>query len=116
MDLSMRWLSDYVNTEALSIKEFCHGLTMSGSKVETYKEEGSEISRVVVGKILNVRPHEDSDHLVVCQVDVGESEPVQIVTGAPNIREENVCNLVPAALDGSTLPGGVKIKKGKLRG
>ncbi|MDE6591700.1 MAG: phenylalanine--tRNA ligase subunit beta [Oscillospiraceae bacterium] len=116
MDLSMRWLSDYVNVETLSIKEFCHGLTMSGSKVETYKEEGSEISRVVVGKILSVRPHEDSDHLVVCMVDVGESEPVQIVTGAPNIREENVGDLVPAALDGSTLPGGVKIKKGKLRG
>lgn len=116
MDLSMRWLSDYVDTRSLSIKEFCHGMTMSGSKVETHSTEGEEISRVVVGKLLDVKPHENSDHLVVCQVDVGASEPVQIVTGAPNIREENVGDFVPAALDGSTLPGGVKIKKGKLRG
>lgn len=116
MDLSVRWLSDYVDIGDMSIKELCSGLTMSGSKVEKYETEGSEISRVVVGKILDVKPHENSDHLVVCRVDVGEAEPVQIVTGAPNIREENVGDLVPAALDGSTLPNGVKIKKGKLRG
>ncbi len=116
MDLSMRWLSDYVDIGEMSIKEFCSGITMSGSKVESCKTEGSEISRVVVGKILNVKPHENSDHLVVCRVDVGESEPVQIVTGAPNIRENNIGDMVPAALDGSTLPGGVKIKKGRLRG
>ncbi len=116
MDLSMRWLSDYVDIGEMTIKDYCAGLTMSGSKVERYDTEGSEISRVVVGKILDVKPHEDSDHLVVCQVDVGEAEPVQIVTGAPNIRENNIGDLVPAALDGSTLPGGVKIKKGKLRG
>ena len=116
MDLSMRWLSDYVDIGDMSIKDFCAGITMSGSKVEGYETEGSEISKVVVGKILDVKPHEDSDHLVVCQIDVGEAEPVQIVTGAPNIREENIGDLVPAALDGSTLPGGVKIRKGKLRG
>ncbi len=116
MDLSMRWLSDYVDIGDMTIKDYCAGLTMSGSKVERYEEEGNEISKVVVGKILEVKPHEDSDHLVVCQVDIGESEPVQIVTGAPNIREENVGDLVPAALDGSTLPNGIKIKKGKLRG
>ncbi len=116
MDLSMRWLSDYVDIGDISIKEFCSGLTMSGSKVEGYETEGSEISKVVVGRILDVKPHEDSDHLVVCQVEVGADEPVQIVTGAPNIRENNIGDYVPAALDGSTLPGGVKIKKGKLRG
>lgn len=116
MDLSVRWLSDYVDIGDMSIKELCSGLTMSGSKVEKYETEGSEISRVVVGKILDVKPHENSDHLVVCQVEVGEAEPVQIVTGAPNIRENNIGDLVPAALDGSTLPNGVKIKKGKLRG
>ena len=116
MDLSMKWLSDYVDIGDMSIKDFCQGITMSGSKVESYETEGSEISKVVVGKILDVKPHENSDHLVVCQVDVGEAEPVQIVTGAPNIRENNVGDFVPAALDGSTLPGGVKIKKGKLRG
>ncbi|MGN0642804.1 MAG: phenylalanine--tRNA ligase subunit beta [Huintestinicola sp.] len=113
MDLSMRWLSDYVDIGDMSIKDFCAGLTMSGSKVECYETEGSEISKVVVGKVLDVKPHENSDHMVICQVDVGESEPVQIVTGAPNIHGGET---VPAALNGSTLPNGVKIKKGKLRG
>ncbi len=116
MDLSMRWLSDYVDIEDMSVKDYCSGMTMSGSKVEVYETEGAEISKVVVGKILSVAPHENSDHLVVCMVDVGAEQPVQIVTGAPNIREHSVGALVPAALDGSTLPGGKKIKKGKLRG
>ena len=112
MNLSMKWLADYVKAD-VPVKEYCHALTMSGSKVEGYEIEGSEISNVVVGKILSVVPHENSDHLVVCQVDVGRDEPVQIVTGASNV---NAGDIVPAALDGSTLPGGIKIKKGKLRG
>ncbi len=115
MDLSMKWLADYVDVDA-PVKTFCSKMTMTGSKVEGYETEGSEISKVVVAKLLSVKPHENSDHLVVCQVDVGESDPVQIVTGAPNIREENVGDFVPAALNGSTLPGGIKIKNGKLRG
>ncbi len=113
MDLSMRWLSDYVDIGDMSIKEFCSGMTMSGSKVEKYETEGSEISKVVVGKLLSVVPHENSDHLVVCSVDVGAGEPIQIVTGANNVKAGDI---VPVAMDGSTLPGGVKIKKGKLRG
>lgn len=113
MDLSMRWLSDYVDIGDMSIKEFCSGMTMSGSKVEKYETEGSEISKVVVGKLLSVVPHENSDHLVVCSVDVGAGEPIQIVTGANNVKAGD---MVPVAMDGSTLPGGVKIKKGKLRG
>lgn len=112
MNLSMKWLSDYIDKD-IPIKEFCHGMTMSGSKVEGFEIEGADISNVVVGKILSVVPHENSDHLVVCQLDVGKSEPIQIVTGAPNV---NAGDIVPVALDGSTLPGGVKIKKGKLRG
>lgn len=112
MNLSMKWLADYVNVD-VPIKEYCHALTMSGSKVEGYEIEGKEISNVVVGKILSVVPHENSDHLVVCQVEVGKDTPVQIVTGASNV---NAGDIVPVALDGSTLPGGVKIKKGKLRG
>lgn len=112
MNLSMKWLADYVNVD-VPIKEYCHALTMSGSKVEGYEIEGKEISNVVVGKILSVVPHENSDHLVVCQVEVGKDAPVQIVTGASNV---NAGDIVPVALDGSTLPGGVKIKKGKLRG
>lgn len=113
MDLSMRWLSDYVDIGDMSIKEFCSGMTMSGSKVEKYETEGCEISKVVVGKLLSVVPHENSDHLVVCSVDVGAGEPIQIVTGANNVKAGDI---VPVAMDGSTLPGGVKIKKGKLRG
>lgn len=115
MNLSMKWLSDYIDT-GVSLKEFCSGMTISGSKVERYDIEGEEISKVVVGKLLSVVPHENSDHLVVCQVDVGTAgngEPIQIVTGAPNVKAGDI---VPVAMDGSTLPGGVKIKKGKLRG
>lgn len=112
MDLSMKWLSDYVKVDE-PIKKFCYDMTMSGSKVERFDTEGEEISNVVVGKVLSVVPHEDSDHLVVCQVDVGKGEPIQIVTGAQNIHGGEV---IPVALDGSTLPKGIKIKKGKLRG
>lgn len=115
MDLSMRWLGDYIDVSDMPIKEFCSGLTISGSKVERWETEGEEISKVVVGKILSVVPHENSDHLVVCKVDVGHASPdvLQIVTGASNVHEGDI---VPVAMDGSTLPGGVKIKKGKLRG
>ncbi len=112
MNLSMKWLGDYVKAD-MPIKDYCHALTMSGSKVEGYEIEGSEISNVVVGKLVSVVPHENSDHLVVCQVEVGKEAPIQIVTGASNV---NAGDIVPVALDGSTLPGGIKIKKGKLRG
>lgn len=115
MDLSMKWLGDYIDVSDMPIKEFCSGLTISGSKVERWETEGEEISKVVVGKILSVVTHENSDHLVVCKVDVGHASPdvLQIVTGASNVHEGD---FVPVAMDGSTLPGGVKIKKGKLRG
>ncbi|MCD7811430.1 MAG: phenylalanine--tRNA ligase subunit beta [Ruminococcus sp.] len=112
MNLSMKWLADYVKAD-MPIKEYCSALTMSGSKVEGYETEGKEISNVIVGKILSVVPHENSDHLVVCQVDVGKDAPVQIVTGASNV---NAGDIVPVAMDGSALPGGIKIKKGRLRG
>ena len=88
-------------------------MTMSVSKVEGYTVEGEEISNVVVGKILSVAPHENSDHLLICQIDVGKGDPIQIVTGASNIKAGDI---VPVALDGATLPGDKKIKKGKLRG
>ena len=112
MDLSMKWLNDYVDCK-MPIKEFVSAMTLSGSKVECFEEEGSDISKVVVGKVLEVVPHPDSDHLVICQVEVGAESPVQIVTGASNV---NAGDFVPAALHGSTLPNGIKIKKGKLRG
>ncbi len=112
MNLSMKWLSDYIKAD-MDIKDFCHGMTMSGSKVEGYEKEGEEITNVVVGKISKITNHENSDHLLICQIDVGKENLIQIVTGANNIK---VGDLVPVALDGANLPNGVKIKKGKLRG
>ena len=112
MNLSMKWLSDFVPVD-LPPRAFAEAMTMSGSKVEGYEKEGEAITNVVVGKILSIEKHPDADKLVVCQLDVGQPEPIQIVTGATNVFEGA---LVPVALDGSTLPGGVKIKKGKLRG
>ena len=107
----MKWLGDYVKAD-MPIKDFCHALTMSGSKVECYEKEGSSISNVVVGKILSKGPHENADALFVCQVDIGAEAPIQIVTNAKNVKEGD---LVPVALDGAVLPDG-KIKKCKMRG
>ncbi len=112
MNLSMKWLADYVDC-GVSVKDFCAGMTMSGSKVETYETEGAAVKNVVVGKLVSIQPHENSDHLQVCMVDVGGESPIQIVTGAQNIVEGA---LVPVAMIGAELPSGVKIKKGKLRG
>ena len=107
----MKWLADYVKVD-VPIKDYCHALTMSGSKVECYEEEGKSISKVVVGKILSKAQHENADALFVCQVDIGADAPVQIVTNAKNVKEGD---LVPVALDGAVLPEG-KIKKCKMRG
>ena len=112
MNLSLRWLCCYGDW-GVSVKEFCAGMTMSGSKVETYETEGEVVKNVIVGKLVSITPHENSDHLQVCQVDVGGDSPIQIVTGAQNIVEGA---LVPVAMIGAELPGGVRIKKGKLRG
>ena len=112
MNLSRKWLSEFVSIDA-GDKEFAEAMTLSGSKVELTHNLGEEISNVVVGRIQAMERHPDSDHMWVCQLDVGKEEPVQIVTGAWNIH---VGDLVPAALHKSTLPGGKKIEKGKLRG
>ncbi len=111
MDLSLRWLGDYVDT-GVTPKQFCDAMTMSGSKVECYSEEADYITNCVVGKILEIVKHPDADKLQICQVDVG-GRTVQIVTAATNVF---VGALVPVALDNSTLANGIKIKKGKLRG
>ncbi|MCC8196913.1 MAG: phenylalanine--tRNA ligase subunit beta [Ruminococcus sp.] len=111
MDLSMKWLHDYVDVDE-PIKNFCYDMTMTGQKVEGYEEEGSKITNTVVGKILSKGKHENADALFVCSVDIGKDEPVQIVTNAKNVKEGD---LVPVALDGASLPEG-KIKKGKIRG
>ena len=111
MKASVEWLKEYSDIDVDSIK-LGDILTMTGSKVETIEQKGNDIKNVVVGKILEIKKHEDSDHLVITQIDLG-NEKVQIVTGANNIKEGDI---VPIAKDGSELPGGVKIKKGLLRG
>ncbi len=111
MDLSIRWLKEFVDVD-YQPKEFAERLTMTGSKVEGYSKEGEEISKVVIGKVNSIEKHPDADKLVVCQIDVGE-QVLQIVTGAKNLK---VGDVIPVATDGATLPNGVKIKKGKLRG
>ena len=112
MNLSRKWLNEFVTVDA-DDKEFAEAMTLSGSKVEITEDMGAEINNVVVGRILSMERHPDSDHMWVCQLDVGQGEPVQIVTGAWNIHTGD---LVPVALHKSTLPGGKKIEKGKLRG
>ena len=111
MKASIEWLKEYSDIDVDS-KELGDILTMTGSKVETIESRGKDIKNVVIGKVLKVEKHPDSDHLVTCQVNVG-IETVQIVTGAPNVKENDI---VAVAKDGSELPGGVKIKKGMLRG
>ena len=114
MKLNRKWLNeDFVDLSNVSDKEFVETLTVFGQKVETWERMDAEIKNVVVGKVLSMVRHPNSDHMFICQVDVGKDEPVQIVTGAQNVHEGD---LVPAALHNSWLPGGVHITKGKLRG
>ena len=114
MKLNRKWLhEDFVDLSHVSDKEYVETLTVFGQKVETYEHMDAEIKNVVVGKVVSIVRHENSDHMWVCQVDVGQEEPVQIVTGAQNVHEGD---LVPAALHNSYLPGGIHITKGKLRG
>ncbi|MBR4049966.1 MAG: phenylalanine--tRNA ligase subunit beta [Clostridia bacterium] len=112
MNLSKRWLHDYVNLDVTD-KDFAAALTLSGSKVEGYETEGEELSNIVVARVESLEKHPDSDHLWICQVNVGAQENLQIVTGAQNLKAGDY---VPAALDNSVVAGGKKIKKGKLRG
>ncbi len=113
MNLSLEWAKDYVSLDGISPKEYCDRLTATGSKVEGYEILGEDIENVVAGKVLSLERHPDSDHLWVCQIDVGEDTPVQIVTGAQNVFAGA---MVPVAKAPSKLPGGVNIKAGKLRG
>lgn len=111
MKTSREWLEEYSEIDVDTVK-LGDILTMAGQKVETIEQTGNDIKNVVVGKILEIKKHPDADHLVVTKVDVG-TEILQIVTGADNIKENDI---VPIAKDGASLPGGVKIKTGKLRG
>ena len=113
MILSRKWLNEFVDVSDISDREFDEAMTLSGSKVETVTALDESLKNVVVGKILSMEKHPDSDHMWICQIDVGQAEPTQIVTGAWNIH---VGDLVPVAQHKSLLPNGTKIKKGKLRG
>ena len=116
MILSRKWLNEFVDgvsADVVSDKAFADAMTLSGSKVETVEDKAAQFRNVVVGRVLSLKKHPDSDHMWVVQVDAGEDKPLQIVTGAWNVH---VGDLVPVAKHNSTLPGGHKIKKGKLRG
>ena len=108
----MQWIGAYTPI-SLEPQAYMDRMIMCGDGVEGYENLGAEVENVVVGRVLTCVPHPDSDHLHVTTVDVGEGEPLQIVCGAPNC-EAGI--LVPVAKVGARLPGGVKIKKGKLRG
>lgn len=112
MILSRKWLHDYVDLKVAN-KAFCDGMTLSGSKVESCEQEGAVLKNIVVGQVKALERHPDSDHLWICKIDVGACEPIQIVTGAQNLKENDY---IPVALDNSVVAGGQKIKKGKLRG
>ena len=112
MNLSIKWLNDFVNTDGIEIKEYCDRMTDTGSKVEGYEMLGDDVQNVIVSRVEKMERHENSDHLWVCQINIG-SEVVQIVTGAQNVHEGDI---VPAAIPVAHLPGDVTIKAGKLRG
>lgn len=112
MLVPIEWLNEYTKTD-VDVDVLCERMIMSGSNIETVEHFGEEIEKVVIGKIVSIEKHPDADKLIVTKVDVAQGEPLQIVTGATNLFEGAI---IPVALHGSKLPGGVTIKKGKLRG
>ncbi len=123
MNTPISWLKAYVPDLDVPVEEFVDAITLSGSHVESYEKKDKNLEKIVVGKLLKIEPHPDADKLVICQVDIGAEAPIQIVTGAHNMKEGD---LVPTVLDGGRVAGGhdggplpengIKIKKGKLRG
>ena len=112
MNVTLNWLKNYIDFE-FSASELADRLTMLGVEVESVKRLGAELKGVVVGSVGSIKPHPNADKLVLCQVDIGETEELQIVCGAPNVREGM---LAPVATIGATLPIGLTIKRAKLRG
>ena len=115
MLLSRKWLNEFVDVSLDEYKdrEFAEAMTVSGSKVEITEDLSKKIRNVVAGRVISMEKHPDSDHMFVCMVDVGKDSPVQIVTGAQNVKTGDI---VPAALDGSLLPDGTEIHSSILRG
>ena len=122
MNTSLSWIKAYVPELDVDAQDYMDAMTLSGSKVEGYEKLDADLEKIIIGQITKIEKHPDADKLVVCQVDIGAGEDVQIVTGAPNVKEGQK---VPVVLDGGRVagghdgkktPGGIKIKKGKLRG
>ena len=121
MNTSLKWIKALVPGLDCGVQEYVDAMTLSGSKVEGYEQLDADLDKIVIGQVTKIEKHPDADKLVICQVNVG-SETLQIVTGAPNVFE---VAKVPVVLDGGRVagghdgtktPGGIKIKKGKLRG
>ena len=122
MNTSLSWIKAYVPELEVTSQEFTDAMTLSGSKVEGFTKMDADLEKIVIGQIKKIEKHPDADKLIICQVDIGEESPIQIVTGAPNVKEGDK---VPVVLDGGRVagghdgkmtPGGIRIKKGKLRG
>ena len=122
MNTSLSWIKAYVPELEVTAQEFTDAMTLSGSKVEGFTKMDADLEKIVIGQIKKIEKHPDADKLIICQVDIGEESPIQIVTGAPNVKEGDK---VPVVLDGGRMagghdgkmtPGGIRIKKGKLRG
>ena len=122
MNTSLSWIKAYVPDLDVTAQEYTDAMTLSGTKVENYEEMDADLDKIVVGQIDKIEKHPDADKLIVCQVNIG-TESIQIVTGAPNVHEGDKVPVVLAGgrvagghEPGSRVAGGIKIKKGKLRG
>ena len=122
MKTSLNWIKDLVPGLTCTDQEYIDAMTLSGTKVEGYEKLDEDLDKIVIGQVKKIEKHPDAEKLVICQVDIGKPDLLQIVTGAPNVFEGAK---VPVVLDGgrvagghdgSRTPGGIKIKKGKLRG
>ena len=121
MNTTLSWIKAYVPDLTCTAQEYTDAMTLSGTKVEGYEAADRDLDKIVIGQIEKIEKHPDSDHLIICQVNVG-AETIQIVTGAPNVKEGDK---IPVVLDGGRVAGnhdgkmtegGIQIKKGKLRG
>lgn len=122
MNTSLKWIKDMVPGLDVAPQEYMDTMTLTGTKVEGYEAFDKDLDQIIIGQIKKIERHPDADKLVVCQVDIGQAGMIQIVTGAPNVKEGQKVPVVLAGgrvaggHDGSKTPGGIKIKKGKLRG
>ncbi len=122
MNTSLSWIRAYVPDLNVSAQEFTDAMTLSGSKVEGFTKLDEDLEHIIIGQIEKIERHPDADKLIVCQVKIGEQQTIQIVTGAPNVKEGDKVPVVvdggrvAGGHDGKLTPGGIRIKKGKLRG